>query len=74
MAVDPEVEALIDPLGVYGGGAHPAVVFCHGGGWVVGDRDSHDDICGAITNASGCVVVRGGPALAGALGATPSPG
>jgi acetyl esterase len=35
----------------------PVVVFFHGGGWVVCDLDSHDDICRAITNASRCVVV-----------------
>ncbi|HYA34454.1 MAG TPA: alpha/beta hydrolase [Candidatus Binataceae bacterium] len=33
------------------------VVFYHGGGWVIGDLASHDPVCRAITNASGCVVV-----------------
>jgi acetyl esterase len=39
------------------GGAPPVVAFFHGGGWVVCDLDSHDGMCRAICNASGCVVV-----------------
>jgi acetyl esterase len=35
----------------------PVVAFFHGGGWVVCDLDSHDGICRAIANASGCAVV-----------------
>ena len=38
-------------------GAPPVVAFFHGGGWVVCDLDSHDGMCRAICNASGCVVV-----------------
>jgi acetyl esterase len=34
----------------------PVVAFFHGGGWVVCDLDSHDGICRAIANASGCLV------------------
>lgn len=26
-------------------GALPGLVFFHGGGWVIGDLDSHDDLC-----------------------------
>ncbi len=37
--------------------ALPAVVFFHGGGWVVGDLNSHDDICRILTNAARCVTV-----------------
>ena len=48
------------PVRVYGptleDGA-PLVVLFHGGGWVVCDLDSHDGICRALCNASGCVVV-----------------
>jgi acetyl esterase len=33
-----------------------ALVFFHGGGWVIGDLDTHDGICRALTNAAGCVV------------------
>ncbi len=34
----------------------PALVFYHGGGWVIGDLYTHDGICRAIANAAGCVV------------------
>src|SRR5215471_3489075 len=39
-----------------GAGPHPALVFYHGGGWVIGDLYTHDGICRSITNAAGCVV------------------
>ena len=29
------------------------LVFFHGGGWVIGDLDSHDNVCRALTNRSG---------------------
>ncbi len=35
----------------------PLVVFVHGGGWVIGDLDSHDYICRAIANAADAVVM-----------------
>jgi acetyl esterase/lipase len=34
----------------------PALVFFHGGGWVIGDLETHDGICRSLANASGCVV------------------
>jgi acetyl esterase len=37
-------------------GPFPALVFFHGGGWVIGDLDTHDGICRALANAGGCVV------------------
>src|SRR5262245_12857867 len=39
-----------------GPGPHPALVFYHGGGWVIGDLYTHDGICRSIKNAAGCVV------------------
>ncbi|MBI3824957.1 MAG: alpha/beta hydrolase [Candidatus Rokubacteria bacterium] len=39
-----------------GRGPFPALVFFHGGGWVIGDLDTHDGICRATANAAGCVV------------------
>ncbi|MGH7334690.1 MAG: alpha/beta hydrolase [Candidatus Rokuibacteriota bacterium] len=39
-----------------GSGPHPALVFYHGGGWVIGDLETHDGICRSLTNAAGCVV------------------
>ncbi len=35
----------------------PLLVFFHGGGWVVGDLDSHDTTCRALANEAGAVVV-----------------
>lgn len=34
-----------------------ALVFFHGGGWVLGDLDSHDALCRKLANGAGCVVV-----------------
>ena len=39
-----------------GAGPHPALVFYHGGGWVIGDLDTHDGVCRSLTNAAGCMV------------------
>ncbi len=39
-----------------GTGPHPALVFYHGGGWVIGDLSTHDGVCRALANAAGCVV------------------
>ena len=35
----------------------PVIVYFHGGGWVVGDLDSHDVVCRSLANASGCKIV-----------------
>lgn len=35
----------------------PALLYLHGGGWVVGDLDSHDSTCRAIARRAGCMVV-----------------
>ena len=49
------------PLRVYrpfGLGAEPpAIVYFHGGGWVVGDIATHDGSCRALAVSSGCVVI-----------------
>ena len=34
----------------------PCLVYLHGGGWVIGDLDSHDTLCRALANAAGCCV------------------
>jgi len=33
------------------------VVYLHGGGWVVGDVDTHDPVCRRVANATGATVV-----------------
>jgi acetyl esterase len=51
------------PLRLYrpvGGGAEarlPALVFFHGGGWVVGDLETHDPMCRHLANAAQCAVI-----------------
>jgi acetyl esterase/lipase len=35
----------------------PALVYYHGGGWVIGSLDSVDRTCRALANASGCVLI-----------------
>ena len=35
----------------------PALLYLHGGGWVIGNLDSHDEICRWFANMAGCVVV-----------------
>lgn len=48
------------PVRVYvpaAAGPHPIVAYFHGGGWVVGDLDTHDQICRALTNAADCITV-----------------
>ncbi|HEY1707891.1 MAG TPA: alpha/beta hydrolase [Rhizomicrobium sp.] len=39
------------------GDALPGLVFYHGGGFVIGDLETHDDLCRCLANASGCRVV-----------------
>ncbi len=50
------------PLRVYtpvaaGGSALPALVYFHGGGFVLGDLDCFDSICRALAESSGCRIV-----------------
>ena len=48
------------PIRIYtpqGTGPFGALVYFHGGGWVVGDLESHDYVCRALTNEAGCTVV-----------------
>jgi acetyl esterase len=48
------------PIRIYtpaGAGAHPALVYFHGGGWVLCNLDTHDGTCRSLCNQAGCVVV-----------------
>lgn len=40
-----------------GSRGRPVLVFCHGGGWVVGDLETHDGLCRSLANAAGAVTV-----------------
>jgi acetyl esterase len=35
----------------------PVLVYYHGGGWTIGDLETHDVLCRQLANASGCAVV-----------------
>jgi acetyl esterase len=48
------------PIRIYtpaGTGALPILVFFHGGGWVLGDIESHDGTSRELANKAGCIVV-----------------
>jgi acetyl esterase len=44
------------PAGAVAGVVLPALVFFHGGGFTIGDLDTHDVLCRQLCNASGCAV------------------
>jgi len=45
------------PLGSAAETTLPVLVYFHGGGWTIGDLDTHDGLCRQLANASGCAVV-----------------
>jgi acetyl esterase len=45
------------PAGVPDATRLPALVFFHGGGWVIGDLETHDVLCRQITGEAGVTVV-----------------
>ena len=48
---------LYRPLGSAETETLPVLVYCHGGGWVIGDLDTHDSLCRELANGAGCAVV-----------------
>ena len=48
---------LYRPLGSVETAVLPVLVYYHGGGWVIGDLDTHDSLCRALANGAGCAVV-----------------
>lgn len=48
------------PIRIYtpqGVAPFPILVFFHGGGFVIGDIDTHDNLCRSLANGASCVVV-----------------
>lgn len=45
------------PQGSAAGDVLPVLVYYHGGGWVIGDLETHDVLCRELCNQSGCAVV-----------------
>ena len=45
------------PRGSQAGQVLPGLVYFHGGGFVIGDLDTHDVLCRELSNASGCAVI-----------------
>ena len=48
---------LYRPLGSDAAALLPVLVYFHGGGWTMGDLDTHDVLCRELANGSGCAVV-----------------
>jgi acetyl esterase len=51
------------PLRLYRGRAatvdrtQPVLIYFHGGGWVIGDIETHDNLCRSLANAADCTVI-----------------
>jgi acetyl esterase len=45
------------PLGTPDDAVLPVLVYYHGGGWVIGDLETHDTLCRELSNLSGCAVI-----------------
>lgn len=48
---------LYRPAGSESTATLPVLVYYHGGGWVIGDLDTHDVLCRELANGSGCAVI-----------------
>jgi acetyl esterase len=48
---------LYRPAGVPAATGLPALIYFHGGGWVIGDLDTHDVLCRQLTAGAGIAVV-----------------
>nr|WP_321986806.1 alpha/beta hydrolase [uncultured Lichenicoccus sp.] len=48
---------LYRPLAEADGALPACLLYLHGGGWVIGDLDTHDGICRTLALRSGCLVV-----------------
>ena len=54
-----DAEAGAVPLRIYRSSqdACPAIVYFHGGGWVIGDLDTHDSVCRQLALGTGAAVI-----------------
>ncbi|HVZ46445.1 MAG TPA: alpha/beta hydrolase [Ramlibacter sp.] len=48
---------LYRPIGSPAAAALPALVYYHGGGWTIGDLDTHDTLCRELCNGADCAVI-----------------
>jgi len=48
---------LYRPLGAAAADRLPALVYFHGGGWTIGDLDTHDVVCRTLADLAPCAVV-----------------
>ncbi len=44
-------------IGTHPSAILPCLLFLHGGGWVIGDLDSHDQLCRSLANHAGAAVI-----------------
>ena len=42
---------------IYDAAGYPLLVYFHGGGWVLGNLDTHDSLCRSFANTAECIVV-----------------
>jgi len=57
LLADPVPLRVYRPLGAAAGAPLPTLVFFHGGGWVIGDLDTHDVLCRQLTAEAGMMVI-----------------
>jgi len=44
-------------FGMNDAAGYPLLVYFHGGGWLLGNLDTHDSFCRSFANTAGCIVV-----------------
>jgi acetyl esterase len=55
-----EIDGARIPIRIYtpdGVAPYAALVYFHGGGWVIGNIETHDQICRKLANRGGCMVI-----------------
>jgi acetyl esterase len=54
---------LYRPIGSDAAAKLPVLVYYHGGGWAIGDLETHDTLCRELANGAGCAIVAVGYGL-----------